>query len=121
MNSEEFLSDEELLAHIAHCVDQYYGDITLLNEAVGLLIVGRLTGWEHQRIVTPRSAWTFCTKVFGDPKKMMPRRTALAERKSRALQVVDALSSAGKLVSGYLDVVRGKITLPKEDRKTMLS
>ncbi len=117
---QEFMSDEELLAHIDHCIDMYVGDITHLNEAVGLLIVGRAIGWEHQRIVTPRATWSYCTKVFGDPKRMLPKRTELGERKSRALHVVDALSKAGKLIKGYIDVVQGKVTIPKEDRKTLV-
>ena len=116
-----FLTDEELIAHIDHCIDDYVGDISYLNEAVGLLIVGRVMGWEHQRIVCSRAAWTFCTKFFGDPKRMLPKRTALAERKSKALHVIDALSKAGKLIKGYIDVVQGKVTIPKEDRKTLVN
>lgn len=122
MSEEKMMSDEELLAHIRHCVENYKGDVTYMNEAVGLLLVGRIMGWEYQRIISSRAAWTFTTKVFGDPKnpQFMPKRTEIGERKSVALQLVDKLDAAGKLLKGYIDVVQGKITLPKEDRKRIV-
>jgi len=114
---EKYLTDEEFIAHINHCIDSYSGDISLMNDAVGLLVVGRVMGWEHQRIISSRSSWSFATKVFGDPKKFMPKRTAIGVRKSVALSLVDTLTSAGQLLSGYLDIVRGHFHIPKEDRR----
>lgn len=118
--NEEFLTDEELLEHIKHCLESYKGDITHLNEAVGLLVVGRMLGWEHQRLITPRASWTWCIKVFGDPKRFGPKRTVLGERKSQALHVVDKLNAAGQLLKGYIDVVQGKVTIPKDQRKQLV-
>lgn len=118
--NQEFLTDEEFYAHINHCIESYKGDTTLMNEAVGLLVVGRVMGWEHQRIVSTRASWTFATKHFGDPKRMMPKRTAIGQRKSVALQVVDKLNAAGQLMKGYIDVVQGKVTIPKDQRKQLV-
>lgn len=115
---QEFLTDEELYTHINHCIESYKGDTSQMNEAVGLLVVGRVMGWEHQRIVSTRASWTFCTKVFGDPKRFMPKRTVIGQRKSVALHVVDKLSAAGQTVRGYLDIVQRKISVPKADLKT---
>ena len=117
------MSDEELLAHIKHCVENYKGDISYMNEAVGLLIVGRIMGYEHQRIVSSRAAWTFTTKVFGDPKnpQFMPKRTETGVKKSAALMAVDKLTAAGQLLNGYLDVVKGKYTLDKTERKSVVN
>lgn len=122
MSEENMMSDEELLAHIKHCVENYKGDTTYMNEAVGLLIVGRIMGWEHQRIVSSRAVWTFTTKVFGDPKnpQFMPKRTETGQRKSVALHFVDKLDAAGQLLKGYLDVVQGKVTIPKDERKKIV-
>lgn len=119
MNDQEFLTDEELHAHILHVIENYKGDGSLLNEAVGLILVGRIMGWEHQRIVSTRVVWTFCTKVFGDPKRLMPKRTAIGQRKSTALHIVDKLDAAGELMKGYLDVVTRKVSIPKAELRVL--
>lgn len=117
---QRILTEEELYDHIRHCIESYKGDISLMNEAVGLLVVGRVMGWEHQRICSPRSGWTFCTKVFGDPKLLLPKRTAIGQRKSRALHMVDRLTETGELVKGFIDVVQGKYTLDKEEKRQLV-
>jgi len=109
---KKFLSDEDFIKHINECIDAYKGDTTLLNEATGLMVVGRVMGWEHQRIVSTRVSWTFATKVFGDPKKFMPKRTVVGQRKSVALAIVDKFLSIGKIMRGYLDLVQRKISVP---------
>jgi len=107
------MTDEEMLRMIEEAVSNYQGDISYMNEAVGLIVVGRLMGWEHQRLISTRDSWTFATKLFGDPKKLMEKRTALAQRKSRALHVVDNLLAAGSIVRGYVDLVTRRFSYPK--------
>jgi hypothetical protein len=96
------ITDEELMQKIEKAVSEYKGDISYLNEAVGMIVVGRLMGWEHQRLVTPRATWYFALKLFGDVKSpdFMPRRGRLAY-KSCALQLIDR-------VGDYWGVVTGK-------------
>ncbi len=111
------ISDPELLKLIDEKVTGYKGDITYLNEAVGMVVVGRLIGWEHQRMVTSRKCWTFATKLFGMDMKspeLMPKRGKLAKQ-SGALAIADS-------IGGYLAYIKGTVTLsPKEraERKTM--
>jgi len=106
------ISDEELLKRIEDAVSQYKGDVSYLNEAVGMIVVGRLMGWEYQRLVTPRAAWSFALKIFGDVKSpdIMPRRGRYAY-KSVALKMIDE-------VGFYWDVVTGKKSaLPLHEKR----
>lgn len=116
----EIPTDKEFHEHMSHCIRDFHGDSEKLNNAIGMMYGGRIYGWEHQRVVSPRSTWKLATKTFGDPKELLPRRTELAEKKSNALKLIDKLSQAGKLLYGYLDVVQGKFTIPREDRKALL-
>lgn len=103
------ITDEDLVKKIDAVTENYRGQIDELYEAVGMIAVGRLYGWEVMRIASPRRTWTLATKLFGDPKELLPRRGAFAHR-SLGLKMADA---AGKV----MDVVKGKIYLTAEDRK----
>lgn len=116
----EIPTDKEFHEHMQRCIEEFHGDSEKLSNAVGMMYVGRIYGWEHQRVVSPRSTWKLATKTFGDPKELLPKRTPLAEKKSNAIKVIDKLSQAGKLLYGYIDVVQGKFTIPREDRKAIL-
>lgn len=113
------MTDEEFYALINERIEAYKGDTTLMNEAVGLLVVGRVMGWEHQRITSTRASWTFATKHFIDPKLVMEKRTAIGQRKSNALHIVDKLLSAGEIAKGYLEVVQRKVSIPKTELRAL--
>lgn len=117
--SNKLPDDQEFHLHMVKCIEGFSGDSEKLSNAVGMMYVGRLYGWEHQRVVSPRATWTLATKVFGDPKELLPRRTPIAEKRSRALRLIDAWHDAGKLASGYLDVVRGHFSMSVKDRKAI--
>lgn len=104
------ITDQELLAKIEEIVKNYKGDVQYLNEAVGMIVVGRLVGWEHQRMVVPRKCWTFATQLFGDPKSpdLMPKRGKYSY-KSRALYLADKFD-------GYLNIIKRSVPLSAEDR-----
>jgi hypothetical protein len=110
---EYMITDEELLQRIENIIREYKGDISYLNEAIGIVVVGRLIGWEHQRLVSSRPAWTFTTKLFGDPKApdLMPKRGRYSY-KSFALELSDK-------IGGYLDILKGKKSLPMKDRRIL--
>ncbi len=105
------ISDEELMQKIDEVSGEFHGQIDDLYEAVGMLVVGRLYGWEVMRMCSSRRTWTTATKVFGDPKELLPRRGRFAYR-SFGLKMADAVGSV-------MDVVKGKIHLPAADRKML--
>ncbi len=111
------ITNEELMERIEAAIKDYRGDIQYLNEAVGMIVVGRLLGWEHQRMVVPRKCWTFATQLFGDPKSptLMPKRGKYWQ-KSRALYLADKFD-------GYLNILKRSVSLSeqeKDERKMMI-
>jgi hypothetical protein len=110
---------EEMMPHdlaekIVQTASEYHGFINEFYEAVGMVVVGKLFGWRVMRLVSSRRCWIEATKIFGDPKKMMPERGKFAYR-SVGLGIVDKMG-------GYWDVISGRGNrddLSISDRKTM--
>lgn len=109
------ITDEELMQRIEKATEGYKGQIDHFYEAVGMIVVGRLTGWEVMRLVSSRRCWSAASACFGDPKELMPRRGRYAY-KSLGLKIVDK-------VGGYWDYISGKKArddLPAHDRRMMI-
>lgn len=94
------ITDEELLKKIEDVTKNYSGRIDYLQDAIGLIFVGRIMGWEVVRLTSPRRSWSLATKLFGDPKTLMPRRTEFSS-KSIGLKIADKLDA-------YWDLIKGK-------------
>jgi hypothetical protein len=107
----KMITDEELNAKIEKVTEEFKGQIDYLYEAVGMIVVGRLVGWEVMRLVSSRRCWSTASKWFGDPKELMPRRGRYAY-KSVGLKLVDKMGE-------YWAVVRGNVHMPMEDRRMM--
>lgn len=103
------ITDEELMRKIDEVSSEYVGQIDTFYHAVGMLVVGRLFGWEVMRLVSSRKEWTTATRLFGDPKDLLPGRGKLA-RKSWGLKIADTVGS----VTLY---VKGKASMPLEERR----
>jgi hypothetical protein len=92
--------------------NEFSGQIDDLQAAVGLLVVGRLYGWRVMRLVSPKRDWTNTTKIFGDPKQLLPERGVLAH-KSNGLLIVEK-------IGGYWEFIRGSTSrddLPVNQRR----
>lgn len=103
------ITDEELMKKVQKISTEYHGQIDDLYEVVGLIITGRLFGWRVMRLASSRSCWTLATKLFGDPKLLMPERGTLAY-KSFGLKFCD---KAGE----YWEVIKGHTDIPMIDRR----
>jgi hypothetical protein len=101
------ITDEELIQKIERISTDYHGQIDDLYEAIGMIISGRLFGWRVMRLASSRSCWTLATKLFGDPKLLMPERGTLAY-KSFGLKVCD---KAGE----YWEVVKRHTPVPTQE------
>ena len=93
------ISDAELFELFDKVVSDYSGQIDDLSDAIGLIVIGRFFGWRVARLVSPSKTWTKATRLFGDPKLLMPERGRYAH-KSLGLRIVDRLG-------GYWDYIRG--------------
>jgi hypothetical protein len=103
------INDEELMKRIEQVSTEFSGQIDDLYEAIGMITTGRLFGWRVMRLASSRSCWTMATKLFGDPKLLMPERGVLAH-KSFGLKVCDKTGE-------YWEVVKGHIPVHGSERK----
>lgn len=107
------INDKELFQLFDKVAGEYVGQSDRLLDAFGLIIFGRLYGWRVARLVSSNKTWTVATKLFGDPKLLMPERAKYAH-KSIGLAIVDKLG-------GYWDYIRGSKNLSSlEEKRSIL-
>lgn len=68
------MTDAEFFQLILETIRTYKGNITNLDEAIGLVVIGRELGWKHQRLVSTSGAWKMATTLFGDLKTFLPEK-----------------------------------------------
>jgi hypothetical protein len=101
------IKDEELIPKIDEVIRKYSGDGSTLNEAIGILVAGRLTGWKVQRLISSRRSWALATKEFGDLKELLPEKGAFAH-KSVGLEIVESV--VYKKICTFWDVISGRVS-----------
>jgi hypothetical protein len=106
------MNDQELFERIDQVSRDYRGQVDDLAAVVGMLMVGRIYGWQVMRLATGRRHWALAIKLFGDPKELMPPRTALSS-KSVGLRLADAAGN-------FWQVIRGQVRTTKEDRAELV-
>ena len=106
------MSDEELMANIEQVTKEFSGQLDYLYEAIGMITTGRLLGWRVMRLVSSRRCWTLATKLFGDPKQLMPERGKYYD-KSVGMKIID-------MTGDYWEYIKGHKPITVEDRKTIL-
>lgn len=106
------MNDQEFYARVDQVCRDYRGQADDLAAVVGMLVVGRLYGWQVMRLAIGRRHWALAIKLFGDPKEMMPARTDLSS-KSVGLRIADAAGD-------FWQVIRGQIKTTKEDRASLV-
>jgi hypothetical protein len=105
------INDAELMALFDKVGGEFRGQADDLADSFGMIILGRLYGWRVARLITPRRTWSIATKLFGDPKLLMPER-GKHYKKSMGLAIVDKLG-------GYWDFIRQVKPMDLEDRKML--
>lgn len=107
---EKVISIEEMHCLIEKACDEFVGQGNNLSAAIGVFVMSRLFGWQIMRLISSRSDWQRTNKIFGDIKKITPRRGKYA-RKSIGLELAD---KAGE----YWKMIRGEIsTIPEKTRR----
>lgn len=107
------ITENELMRKIEEVTGSFRGRGDHLSEVIGMMVLGRLVGWRVVRLISSRRCWMMATKLFGDPKELLPERGPYAH-KSYGLKMADKLDS-------YWDLIRGSCdALPLESRKEML-
>jgi hypothetical protein len=68
------MTDAEFFQLVLDKIRTHTGDITHLDEAIGLIVIGRELGWRHQKLTSTPGAWKMATKLFGDLKMFLPEK-----------------------------------------------
>lgn len=68
------MTDSEFFQLVLEKIRNYKGDITHMDEAIGLVVIGRELGWKHQRLTSTPGAWKMATHLFGDLKEFLPEK-----------------------------------------------
>lgn len=106
------ISDDELNQKIEQVCEEFHGQLDHLYQAVGMIVVGRYFGWRVMRLVAPARTWRLATKLFGDPKLLMPERGRLAH-KSVGLKLADRIGDYWGIIRGS----RSRDEIPVEQRR----
>lgn len=96
------LRDDELLKIIDDAIERYQGNATVLEGAVGALMVGRLVGWKPLVMIHAKPTIKRYEKVLDVDFRMVLRPDGCLARKSVAWRVVEA----GK---HFWDVVNNRV------------
>lgn len=86
--SADKMTDSEFFQLVLEKIRNHTGDITHLEEAIGLIVIGRELGWKHQKLTSTPGAWKMATKLFGDLKVFLPEKGAYY-RKSVVCGLID--------------------------------
>ncbi len=85
--------------HIRGVVEAYQGDATVLGNAIGALVLGRLVGWRALRVVYSTGSYTKYQKILGIQFKDVLRERDIYSKKSLGLSILDE-------VGGFWDFCR---------------
>ncbi len=103
------INDEELMQLIDEKTKTYSGDLSYLSEAIGMVVTGRLMGWRVMRLVSSGRCWSLATKLFGDPKLLMPAKGKYYD-KSVGMKIIDTTGE-------YWDYIKRVKPLSLPERK----
>lgn len=92
----------ELIKVIEKASEDYSGDVTVLESAIGALIIGRTYGWRVLRLVHGSSSYARYERILQVKfKDVCDERTKLSQ-KSLALKVVDKVGDFWAVATGAL-------------------
>lgn len=100
---ESVINIQNQIINIITKSTDFHGQLDDLYKAVGIIVVGQLFGWRVMRLITTRLLWSKVSKIFGDPKALMPPEGPLVEKSVgyRGLRKVE----------DFWEVIRGHATV----------
>lgn len=92
----------ELIKVIEKASTEYLGDLTILESAIGALIVGRIYGWRVLRLMHGGSSYAKYERILEIKfNRTCPERTELS-KKSVSLKIVDEVKDFWAVATGVL-------------------
>lgn len=100
------MTDSEILAAVDKALDEYKGQVTVIEQAVGALILGRRLGWRVTYLVHGGQTINRYQNILGLKFREVLPEVGEASQKSVAWRIVKA---AGK----FWDVIKRRVVLPE--------
>src|SRR5580658_2524228 len=96
------MSDPELLKTIGEAWKEYEGDVTVLESAIGALVLGRDLGWHGVRVMHSRGTFNKYERILGIKfKEVLPPRGPQAHRLC-GIRMLDKIGKFWQALSGGL-------------------
>jgi hypothetical protein len=96
------LTDGKMLAIIDKAWEGYHGDVTVLNSAIGALVMGRRVGWHGIRVMYSRVTYNRYERLLGIKfRDVLPERGPDAER-LRGIRIIDSIGKFWQAISSGL-------------------
>lgn len=105
------MKDDPILSAIDRAVDNFHGELTELESAVGMLLVGRHYGWRVMLLIHSPATVRKHLKTLGlkNLRELLPEVGMLAHR-SNAWRLVDGSKTFWMAVRGQIAGIRsGKV------------
>lgn len=101
------MDDQKLMAIIHRAIDNFRGDSSQLESAVGALILGQHVGWKVLMLIHSRATLKNYEKILNveDFRKLMPPTGPLSHR-SVAWRLVEGTKNFWKAVRGELGGIK---------------
>jgi len=100
------IQDENIISHVDARIKDYSGNITLMEQAIGVWIVGRKFGWKVMYLVHDRKTLAKYEKILGiDFRKELLEVGPLAN-KSLAWKGFQGVSNFWKAVRGEIPGIK---------------
>jgi hypothetical protein len=95
-------SDDRLLEIVEAACDAYIGDVTILESAVGALVIGRLFGWHCLRLIHPAAFKKYESILLIKFREELPERGPFAD-KVNAMRMFDQAVAFWRVAKAGLD------------------
>ncbi|HEV2295327.1 MAG TPA: hypothetical protein VGR35_15860 [Tepidisphaeraceae bacterium] len=109
--TEKQLSDEQMLKIIEKTVKNYEGDFTVLESALGALVIGREVGWQGLRVCHSGRTFKRYEEILDIKfRDVLPERTKHSTR-LRGIRIADSIGKFWQAISSGM--------IPARDAKEM--
>lgn len=108
------MTDEQIMSLVDRTTDQFSGELSELESAIGMLLIGRFYGWKVMMLIHSPATIRKYLKILGlkNLRDVLPEVGVLAHR-SNAWRMIEGTNNFWKVVRGQISGVRSaKTDLP---------
>jgi len=110
MGKVKRMSDEKLLEIIAKAVEEFEGDCTVLESAIGALVFGREVGWQAIRLIHAGRTFKRYEQILGIKFREVLQERTDTSRRVTGIRMADSLGKFWQVVTaGMVPASKAKI------------